>query len=78
MGTNFLNSLGKWFSDGNNLQNFGMALSGAGNIYGAYNQQKMAKKLYNMQVADYNRQKKRQEEAERNFNAGFGGGLVDL
>lgn len=69
-----LDGLGKWFT-GDNLQALGGALGAAGNIYGAYNQNKMARKFYNLQKSDYDRQKRRQKQSENAFNQGF---LVDL
>lgn len=51
-----------------------------GSLYGAYNKQRMANKQFGLMRDSYSynkelseRQKRRQEEAERNFNVGFGG-----
>lgn len=51
-----------------------------GSLYGAYNKQRMANKQFGLMRDSYNynkelseRQKRRQEGAERNFNVGFGG-----
>lgn len=70
-----LDGLGKWFSNGDNLAGLGGFLGAAGNIYGAYNQNKMARKMYKLQLGDYERQKRRQKQSENAFNQGF---LVDL
>lgn len=60
-----------WLSTGENMRNTGALVGGLGSAYGAYTQADAAKKMINLQKADYNRQKKRQEEADAAFALGF-------
>lgn len=60
-----------WLGSGDNMRNAGSLIGGLGSAYGAYTQADMAKKMIDLQKADYNRQKKRQEEAEDALALGF-------
>lgn len=62
----------EWLAQGENMRNAGAMIGGLGSAYGAHDQAKRAKKMLNLQVGAYNRDVKRQEEAEQNFNRGFG------
>lgn len=81
----FLEGLGKVFTDPKNLETIGSLTQGIGSVVGAIEKNKMNKKMYNLQkdqynhlMQDYNRQKKRQENAEKQMYLGFSNGLIDL
>ena len=61
------------------LKAVGGIVGGVGSAYGAYQQGKMNKKIYNLNLDMYNQQKKRQQQQDQNFNLGFvganGGGV---
>lgn len=73
-----MDGIGKWFSSGDNLQGLGSLIGAGASVYGAIQQSKQAKKLYSLQKNDYDWRRKKQKQSEDAFNAGFGGGLVDL
>lgn len=82
-GFNFMDYVNKGFDFGkqgfNFFNDYSKGLGALGGLYGAYNQQSMGNKMFDMQkqAFDYNKavdeeERKRRELAGANFNAGFG------
>lgn len=81
----FLKNLGKVFSDPKKMVAIGSIAEGAGSILGSLSQHKLGKKMlaqnqkqYDHMMRHYNREKSRQENAEKQLYLGFQRGLVDL
>lgn len=74
------NSWLKFFTDGSNMDNIIKPIATAGGLWGAYNQQRMAKEQHKLTKDAYNygkalteEERRRRATAEANFNSGFGG-----
>lgn len=52
-----------------NYAAIGSILQGAGSLYGAYNQNKMSKKIFNLQKSYLDDEKKRKKRSQANLNA---------
>jgi hypothetical protein len=71
---NMAKSASEYLAKPENLQNIGLILNGAGslgNIYGAYQQSQMAKKLLNLQMSGYNDDRKKQQDMQSAWDNAF-------